>query len=195
MNETFAQVLPVISENRRKFEEFCFSLSDEEQGRPVPDSGWIVKDFASHLATLDTLFDRWVNAVERGAQISMTQDADGTPFDLDAWNDLQVAERRSRPLRQIFDEAATNREQLLAALARLDEEQVARSMHFSDPKRGSADFPLKAFLVGWAQHDPIHVADMLKALPERAADSDLQAWLANPFVSGYQTAMSGVANR
>jgi hypothetical protein len=101
-----------------------------------------------------------------------------------------VAERRSWPIRQIFDEAATNRERLIAALGRLDEEQVARPMHFSDPKRGSADFPLKAFLVGWAQHDPIHVADMLKALPERAQDAELKSWLANPFVSGYQASMS-----
>ena len=144
------------------------------------------------FASLDRLFDRFVDTVERGGRISLTQDADGAPFDLDAWNDLQVAERRSWPMRQIFDEAATNRARLVIALSRLDEEQVARSMHFSDPKRGSADFPLKAFLVGWAQHDPIHVADMLKALPERAGDAELQAWLANPFVSGYQAAMSGV---
>lgn len=192
MNETFDQILPVIRENRRRFQEFCFSLSEEELARPVPDSGWIVKDFASHLATVDTFIDGCVDTVERGGQISMTRDAGGAPFDLDAWNDVQVAERRSWLIREIFDEAATNREQLIAALSRLDEEQVARSMHFSDPKRGSADFPLKAFLVGWAQHDPMHVADMLKALPERAGDAELQAWLANPFVSGYQAAMSGV---
>jgi Mycothiol maleylpyruvate isomerase N-terminal domain len=193
MNETVGQVIPVIRENRRKFEEFCFSLSEEELVRPVPGSAWIVRDFASHLATLDTLFDGFVTTVERGGQINMTQDANGAPFDLDAWNDVQVAERRSWTVRQIFDEAAANREELIAALGRLDEEQVARSMHFSDPKRGSADFPLKAFLVGWAQHDPMHVADMLKALPGRAGDAGLTSWLANPFVSGYQASMSGMA--
>jgi hypothetical protein len=46
------------------------------------------------------------------------------------------------------------------------------------------------FLSGWAQHDPIHVADMLKALPERAADAELKAWLDSPFVSGYQAIMN-----
>jgi hypothetical protein len=193
MNETVVQVIPVIRENRRKFEALCFSLSEEELARPVPDSTWIVKDFASHLTTVDTVLDGYVATVERGGQISMTQDAGGAPFDLDAWNDKQVAERRSWPLRRVLDEAATNRDRLIAALGRLDEEQVARSMHFSDPKRGSADFPLKAFLVGWAQHDPMHVADMLKALPDRAQDAELTSWLANPFVSGYQASMSGVA--
>ena len=191
MNDTVEQVTPVIRENRRKFQEFCFSLSEDELNRPVPDSTWVVKDFVSHLSTLDSLFIGYVGRLERGEQISMTQDADGATFDLDAWNDAQVAERRSWSIQQIFDEAATNRDALIAGFGTLDEEQVGRLMHFSDPKRGSADFPLKAFLVGWAQHDPIHVADMLKARPERASDAALQAWLANPFVSGYQTAMSG----
>lgn len=192
MNATVEQVVPVIRENRRKFQEFCFSLSEDELTRAVPDSTWVVKDFASHLSTLDSVFIGYVARLERGGQISMTQDASGAPFNLDTWNDAQVAERRSWSIQQIFDEAATNRDTLIAAFGRLDEEQVGRLMHFSDPKRGSADFPLKAFLVGWAQHDPIHAADMLKALPERGADVALQAWLANPFVSGYQAAMSGV---
>ncbi len=193
MNDTVEQVTPVIRENRRKFQEFCFSLSEDELTRAVPDSTWVVKDFASHLSTLDSLFIGYVGRLERGEQISMTQDAAGAPFDLDVWNDAQVAERRSWSMQQIFDEASMNRDTLIAAFASLDEEQVGRLMHFSDPKRGSADFPLKAFLVGWAQHDPIHTADMLKALPERASDAALQAWLANPFVSGYQAAMSGMA--
>ena len=190
MNDTVTQIIPVIRENRRKFEEFCLSLSEEELARPVPDSTWIVKDFASHLATLDTVFNRYMGTLERGGQFSMTQDADGAPFDLDAWNDAEVARLRGTSIEQIFAEAATNREALIAAFSSLDEEQVARVMHFSDPKRGTADFPLKAFLVGWAQHDPIHAADMLKALPERADDADLKAWLANPFVASYQTSMS-----
>ena len=81
-----------------------------------------------------------------------------------------------------------------ANLARgLTEEQIARPMHFTDPKRGAADFPLKAFLIGWAQHDPIHTADMIKALPELSGDEALASWLANPFVRGYQTSMAGSA--
>ena len=60
-------------------------------------------------------------------------------------------------------------------------------------KREAVKLPLKLWLMGWAQHDPIHVADMLKALPERADDPALRAWIDNPFVAGYQKAMSGPA--
>ncbi len=192
MDGTVERVIPVIRENRRKFEEFCYSLSEEELARPVPDSAWIVKDFASHLATLDITFASFIGVVESGGQINMRLDADGAPFSLDAWNDAQVAERREWPIKEIFAEAAANREQLIEALGRLTEEQVSRLMHFTDPKRGEADFPLKAFLIGWAQHDPIHTADMLKALPERADDCELTSWLANPFVTGYQKSMNAV---
>jgi hypothetical protein len=191
MNETVEQVIEVIVENRRRFEEFCYSLSDEELGRSVPDSTWIVKDFATHLATLDLTFIDYLASVEAGGQIDMSRDAGGAPFDLDRWNDDQVARRRGWSIREIFAEAATNRYRLIETMRRLTEEQIARPMHFTDPKRGEADFPLKAFLVGWAQHDPIHVADMIKALPERSADEALRSWLANPFVRGYQTSMAG----
>lgn len=186
MNDTIAQVVVAIRENRRKFEEFSYSLSEEELARPVPDSTWIVKDFATHLATLDTLLDDLLGLVVRGGQIDMSRDSHGAAFDIDAWNDAQVAARRGRPIAELFAEAATNREKLIETLGHLDEEQIGRSMHYIDSKHGAADFPLKAFLVGWAQHDPMHAADMLKALPGRADDAGLKAWLANPFVSGYQ---------
>ena len=73
----------------------------------------------------------------------------------------------------------------------LSDEQVASTMHFGgDAKRRAGDLQLSTFLVGWAQHDPIHVADMLRALPERANDAELRSWLDNPFVAGYQSIMN-----
>ena len=192
MNDSTKQIIEATQENRVRFEEFCLSLSDEEQRRPVPDSTWIVKDFAAHLGTLDVVLLRYFEAVRGGGKVDMTRSADGREaFDLDRWNDDEVESRRDWPIKRIFDEAAVNRVELVATLGALSDEELDRPMHFSDPKRGSGDFPLKLFLVGWAQHDPIHVADMLKALPERASEPALRSWLDNPFVLGYQKAMSG----
>ena len=47
------KVIDAIVENRVKFEAFCYSLSDEQLNRPVPESTWVVRDFAAHLDTLD----------------------------------------------------------------------------------------------------------------------------------------------
>ena len=46
---------------------------------------------------------------------------------------------------------------------------------------------------GLARHDPIHVADMVKALPERAEEPEIKAWLDDTVVKWYQRAMAGPA--
>jgi hypothetical protein len=190
--EFVRSIIDAIVENRRRFEEFCYSLSDVQLDRPVPSSTWIVRDFAAHLGTLDPALTRWFRgAAGDGATTEPRYDPDGHPFDVDAFNDGEVAARRGWPLARVFEEAAENRLVLIAALERLTDEQVEKPMRFGgDAKRAPAEFPLKLFLRGWAQHDPIHVADMLRAVPERASDPDLRIWLENPYVGGYQSVMN-----
>jgi len=195
-SETVAGIIDSIRGHRAKFERFCRSLSEEEMARPVPDNTWVVKDFVSHLATLDPELARTFEAAAAGRPEDAGRNADGTPFDLDGFNDAQVAGRRERPLERILEEAADNRAALIETLERLTDEDISRVMHFQgDAKRSPAQLPLKAFLMGWSLHDPIHVADMLKALPQRADDPELAAWLSHPVIQGYQQAMSGPARR
>ena len=195
-SETVAGIIDSIRGHRAKFERFCRSLSEEEMARPVPDNTWVVKDFVSHLATLDSELARTFEAAAAGRPEDAGRNADGTPFDLDGFNDAQVAGRRERPLERILEEAADNRAALIETLERLTDEDISRVMHFQgDAKRSPAQLPLKAFLMGWSLHDPIHVADMLKALPQRADDPELAAWLSHPVIQGYQQAMSGPARR
>jgi Mycothiol maleylpyruvate isomerase N-terminal domain len=190
-SKTIEDVIDAILENRTRFKEFCYSLTDEQVTRPVPGTTWIVRDFAAHLDTLDTALLRWFDGAATGDSFDAGVDETGAPFDVDAFNDAQVEARRDWPLQRIFAEADSNRERLIAAMRRLTDEQVERPMHFSgDSKRPAADLPLKLFLAGWAQHDPIHVADMLKALPELADDPEIKRWLDNPFVAGYHAVMS-----
>jgi len=195
-SETIERLKQQFRTNREQFVVFCRSLSDEELERPVPDSTYRVKDFASHLATLDTELVRWFEAVREGRTDAPARSADGSKFDVDKFNDAVVAERRNWSLDQIFGEAAANRKRLLTALEALDEEAIGRTVHFSgDNKRPPADVPFKLFLFGLARHDNIHAADMLKALPERADDPELIAWLDDPAVKWYQVAMSGPPKR
>lgn len=196
MNQMIAGVIETIRANRARFEEFCYSLSDEQLGRAVSGSTWIVRDFAAHLGTLDVALSGWFAGAGPAGEAPRVGEAgapsfDPDTFDVDAFNDAIVAERRSWPLSRVFDEAAVNRERLIEQLAGLGDADIDRTLHFAgDAKRPAGDLPLKAFLVGWAQHDPIHVGDMLKALPERAGDAGLVAWLDDPFVRGYQALMN-----
>src|SRR3990172_9498676 len=195
-SETVAGIIGSIRGHRAKFERFCRSLDEEELARPVPDSTWIVKDFVSHLATLDPELARTFEAAAAGRPEEAGRNADGSPFDLDGYNDAQVAGRRDRPLERILAEAADNRAALIETLERLTDEDISRGVHFQgDAKRSPANLPLKVFLMGWSLHDPIHVADMLRALPERAGDPELAAWVRHPAIQGYQQAMAGPARR
>lgn len=193
MDPTVRQVVDAIVENRRRFEAFCRSLSPEELERPVPQSTWLVRDFIAHLTTLDPVMERWFV----GGVVSGGDDGDGerASFDIDAFNEAEVGARRGWPLDQLFEEGRHNRERLIAALSRLTAEDIERPMYFGgDAKRRPGTIQLKLFLAGWAQHDPIHVADMLKALPERADEPELRAWTDNVFVRGYQQVMNRPAD-
>jgi len=193
MDPAVQQVVEAIVENRRRFEAFSRSLSAEELERPVPQSTWRVRDFIAHLATLDPVMERWFSG---GASLGGEgSDGERASFDIDKFNEAEVVARRGWSLDQLLEEGARNRERLIAALSRLTTEDIERPMYFGgDAKRKAGTIQLKLFLAGWSQHDPIHVADMLKALPERVGDPELRAWTDNVFVRGYQQVMNRPAS-
>ena len=186
-------VVDTIADQRRRFERFCRSLSDEELARPVPGSDWTVKDFISHVATLDGPYAGWFAALA----------GPGTPgglhrgslhFDVDEFNREAVAQRRGRSVEELLVEAAQARAALIAELMRLTDAQLDATSRFGgDRKRPPVHMSLARFLQGWTRHDAIHVADMLKALPERRAHPELHAWLQQPEIAAsigaYQQAM------
>lgn len=189
MGSVTDKVITAIIDNRQKFEAFCKSLSDEQLNRPVPQSTWLVRDFASHLTTLDPIMVGVFQATARGEKYEGPDGA--SAFDLDGTNDALVAERRAWPMDRVFEEGVPWRTDLIAALRQITDEQTQGQMWFNgDAKRPPGNVPFAMFLAGWAQHDPIHAADMLKALPELAGDDAIKAWVENPFVRGYQAMMN-----
>jgi len=193
-NDAVLKLVDRFKQNRVRFIDFCRSLSEEELARGVPDSTYTVKDFVSHLGTLDPALTQQFEALAAGRVEEVGRSENGTPFDIDKYNDALVAERHDWTLEAILDEAARNREQFLAALAKLQDEQIEQTMHFTgDSKRPPADIRFRLFLQGLTRHDAIHVADMVKALPERAEDPTIKEWISDTVVRWYQTTMAGPA--
>jgi hypothetical protein len=184
VRETIAE----IEDHRRAFEDWCRSLSPEELARPVPDSTWRVQDFISHLATIDITVAEWFAAIADGGDIqsALAAQAQGdAPFDINHWNDEVVAERREWSLDEIFAEARETRAGVVEQLERLDDAMLASTIHFGgDGKRPPSDIKLADYLNGWAKHDPIHVNDMIRALPDHGNDAQVLAWLADPVIGG-----------
>ncbi len=185
-------VIRDLDAHRAKFETFCRSLSEEELDREVPNSTWLVRDFIAHLATIDgpvrVMFESMTG--ERPTGTSTPETSGGERWDVDRWNDSRVAARRTKTVGEIFEEAAHERARMHEALAALSEADLNKTMHFGgDNKRGASDIRLGDYIRGWAKHDVIHVADMLRALPERDTP-EVRAWLDDPAVAGYQQMMN-----
>ena len=185
-------VVDTITEERRRFERFCRSLSPEELARPVPGTAWTAKDFISHVATLDAPYAGWFTALAGDAVTGLHRGS--LAFDVDEFNEAAVAAQRDRGVEEILQEAAQACAAVIAALERLDDAHLDATIRFGgDRKRPPAHLPLAQFLQGWARHDAIHVADMLKALPERRDDPEIVSWLQQPAmaaaIGSYQRAM------
>lgn len=181
-----------LTDERARLERFARSLTAEELARVVPGSVWTVSDFIAHVATLDAAYIGWFTALAGGPDPGGHRGSPG--FDVDAFNESAVTERRGHSVDDVFRKAATLRARLVAVVARFTDDKLDSTIRFGgDRKRPPVDVPLGQFLAGWARHDAIHVADMLKALPERRNDPEIAAWLARPDVaasiSSYQRAM------
>lgn len=186
-------VVDTIAADRTRFERFCRTLPSDELQRPVPDSTWQIKGFISHLATIDPPITVWLAGIAGGTSTPLG--GGGGSWDVDAYNDAAVVERRDRSVEGILAEAARSRAELLPVLERLTAGQAGATIRFGgDSKRPSTEIVLLRYLRGWARHDAIHVADMLKALPERRSIPEVAAWMAEPevaaIVRGYQQAMA-----
>ncbi len=169
-------VVALIAGERQRFERFCRSLSAAELAQPVPGSTWEVQAFISHVTALEIPYRDWMAALAGRPAAGSHR---GSPdFAVDQYNEVAVAELRSRGVEALLQEASRERAALIADLAHLTDAQLDATIRFGgDSKRPPVDVPLAAFLHGWARHDVIHVADMLKALPEHRTDMDIAAWL------------------
>lgn len=185
-------VIASITAERRHFERFCRALSPEELARPVPGGAWRVKDFISHVITLDGPYRGWFHALAGGSATELHRGS--VAFDVDAYNAVAVAARHDRAVAELFHEGAQERAALIAVLERLTDAQLDATIRFGgDGKRPPVHLPLHQFLLGWLRHDAIHLADILKALPERRDDPALRGWLDQPdlaaAIGSYQRAM------
>ncbi len=185
-------IVDSLAEERARLERFARALTEEELARAVPNSTWRVKDFIAHVSTLDAAYIGWYTTLAGDRDPGNHRGSPG--FDVDRFNESAVAARRDRSVNDLLGEAAELRGRLIDVMERFSDDKLDATIRFGgDRKRPPVDLPLAQFLPGWTRHDAIHVADMLKALPERRNDPEIVPWLGRPDVaasiSSYQKAM------
>jgi len=171
MQREVQEVIDRADQNRATFEAFCRSLSAEELATVIPGLTWRVQDYIAHLATIDIYVADWFEHHAARKRWRPTLE-DGSPFDIDRWNESRIQERRAATVEDLLAEAARHRERLWAAVRSLTEEHLAAQFNF----RGREITYLR-YLQLWTAHDPAHTLDMLRGLPPGRRDGELDGWL------------------
>ena len=189
MTPEVQEIMNELDGHRVQFAVLSRWLTPEQLERPVPGSTWLVKDYVSHLATIDGPVGEMFKTVHEGGDAAI-RTGDGERWDVDTWNQSKVQERRSLTVDQILEEAARERTILRGHLARLTEDDLKKTLKFQgDEKRSPSEVLLGAYLKGWCKHDVMHAVDMLRAMPERMTPR-LEHWFDDPVVRRYQAAMN-----
>lgn len=182
-------ILNELDGHRIQFAVLCRWLTPEELERPVPGSTWLVRDFIAHLATIDEPVGEMFRTIHEGGEPGI-RTADGDRWNVDSWNERRIQERRGKAVDDLLEEAARSRTVLRGHLARLTQEDLARTIKFAgDARRPPSEIPLHSYLKGWCKHDVMHAVDMLRAMPEKMTPR-LEHWFDDPVVRGYQAAMN-----
>jgi hypothetical protein len=171
VNPDLQQVIDQTNDNRATFEAFCRSLLPDELQAVIPGLTWRVQDYIAHLATIDIFVADWFEHHAAGKRWRPTLD-DGSPFNIDTWNEARIQERRDASVEELLVEAAVHRARLWAAVRGWGEEQLAATFNF----RGREITHLR-YLQLWTAHDPAHTLDMLRGLPPERRDGAMDAWL------------------
>ncbi|MCC7366015.1 MAG: DinB family protein [Dehalococcoidia bacterium] len=173
-------VIDELARHRAQFEHLCHSLTAEELATPVPGSHWTVKDYVTHLCTIDALI-----AAGFSPTVGLAAPAPvpplPSPFDIDEWNDHAVLPRRDSTIDELLAESRIHRANMVAAIERMEDEHLDRVIPYGGDRRALNLPPsmvrFGGLLWGIAIHEPTHTRDMLRALPHRADESWLQEWL------------------
>ncbi|MGE3076196.1 MAG: DinB family protein [Dehalococcoidia bacterium] len=182
MNLRARLVIDEFARHRVQFEAFCRALDDTELAAPIPGSHWTVRDYIAHLCTIDGLIVPGF-AAQVGQSAPLPDVPFPNPFDIDEWNDSAVNARKGTSIDDLLSEAALHRERMVKAIAEFTDEHLDRVIDYGGDRK-TLNLPKSrvrfgGLLWGIAIHDPTHTRDMLKALPERAAEPWISEWVSS----------------
>jgi uncharacterized protein (TIGR03083 family) len=142
-----------LAAGRAKLRETIAQLSDADWDRPTQNPEWTARDLLIHLAN-----------AEPGLLGRMRRFLDGTSqlppgFDLNIWNNRQVAKRRNETVASLVGSLDQSREQTLAFLDGLTDEQLdLRGWHAS-----GKEMTLREMFEIMAWHEGTHADDISTA--------------------------------
>lgn len=127
---------------------------DGEWDAGVYENGWSARQLLAHLAAIEWTYPK---LIERARQATAPSDGAGGGFDMDAYNQRQVAKRADAPISDLLTEFARNRDATIAALRDADDELLARPARSAGGVKGTL---LGVFASVSIDHVREHLADL-----------------------------------
>ena len=124
---------------------------------PLPTGTWTVHDALCHVAADSDAVAAWRKRVEA---LSRGESARPPGFDIDAFNQERIDQRKGLPAAAVVDEVRGHFSADLAAIAVLDDELLAREIDYRDAKAPAARMLL--FYTG--AHNNGHLDEIERAL-------------------------------
>lgn len=175
MDAAIEALVDELQANRAMFGALCRACNAEQMQRMTAAGRWTVLDQVAHVASYDRLAIR--HLTER-AGIPASSDGSMEGGGADAWNEVEVRRRQGRTSAALLAEMGDLREESLALLGAMRDDELGGDVFFpGDSRRSAVTVPLRLWLQRWSKHDMVHALAMLQAVAELAEHSDFQSWL------------------
>lgn len=156
---TRQQIVDTVRHFIQRADRIAAGLSPADWQKTVYEQGWTVKQVYCHLASMSGAIPYFVNWAKNPQPAG---GGGGAPFDVDAFNAMQVAQRESKSTDEILTELRTGFENSLQLLNSVSDELLASEVDY--PFVGGRG-PLADLLVGTVTgHNDEHLDDIERAI-------------------------------
>ncbi len=156
---TRTELLAALRDDAARLPDVAASIGEADLDRGVYENGWSARQLLAHIAAIEWTYPRLIEQAQIPAE-PRSAGSSGGRFDMDAYNQKQVANRSSATIADLLAEFARNREATIDAVANADAallEQPTRSA-------GGVEGTLLEVLVGvTVEHVRGHIEDLATA--------------------------------
>lgn len=154
---TREELLAALREDAGRLPELVGAIGEAELARGVYENGWDARQLLAHLAAIEWTYPR---LIERAAAAGGSDSSSGGTFDMDAYNERQVAKRSEAGIGELLEEFGRNRAATIEAVAAADGALLSQSTRSAGGVEGTLLEVLIGVTVG---HVREHMGDLAGA--------------------------------
>lgn len=157
---TREELLAALREDAGRLPELVGAIGEAELARGVYENGWNARQLLAHLAAIEWTYPRLIERAAAAGGSDGSDSSSGGTFDMDAYNERQVARRAEAGIGALLEEFGRNRAATIEAVAAADGALLSQSTRSAGGVEGTLLEVLIGVTVG---HVREHIADLAGA--------------------------------